>query len=89
MRNINIRASVKRHTADAVFRDLIKFECWPRYSTAIRKVTVTDLGGGRQESAWETNFHDGILHWVELDVIDPEARWMSFQQVSIKKTLPS
>lgn len=82
MRTINIRAAVGRRTAVEVFRDLAQFECWPRYSTAIRKVTVTDRGAGRQESAWEANFHDGILRWVELDVIDPEARRVSFEQLS-------
>lgn len=66
--------------ADRVFARLEDVARYPELTPTVHEVVV-DHVDGQQRSAWRVAFRAGILCWTELDVIDPVARTLTFEQI--------
>ena len=53
----------------------------PKFSPAVRQVTVTETGDFSTISKWEVNFRAGVLCWVEQDTFDPARNHIDFRQL--------
>ena len=82
MRRMEILAHARGRSAADVYPLLCDFERWPRYSDAIRAVSVTARGGDRLASTWEVAFRQGILRWTEEDRLEPGSQSIHFRQTS-------
>ncbi|MBQ0826564.1 type II toxin-antitoxin system RatA family toxin [Streptomyces tagetis] len=65
----------------AVFTRLADFAAYPKYTDAVREVTLTGIEDGQVASHWSVNFRSGVLCWSEHDRIDPVALTIDFTQV--------
>ena len=81
MRTVQVRVAVPEAAPADVFEKLRDFERYPELCDEVQSVTVEDLGGGKTRSTWEVDFREGILEWVEEDVIDEAAGTITFQEV--------
>ena len=80
MRSLEISARVAGLSAGEAYSILCDFERYPEYSDAVRSVKIQTSPDGAMMSSWETNFRNGILRWSEIDVLDPAALSIAFQQ---------
>ncbi|MGW6454912.1 type II toxin-antitoxin system RatA family toxin [Streptomyces sp. NPDC055078] len=80
MPSVTLDAMIPGTTADAIFVRLADFSGYPRYTDAVREVTITDADDGVVTSHWSVNFRNGVLCWTEQDRIDPAARTIDFTQ---------
>ncbi|MFD5711421.1 type II toxin-antitoxin system RatA family toxin [Streptomyces pharetrae] len=80
MPEVTLDALVPDTTAPAVFERLRDFAAYPKYTDAVREVTVTDTGDGTVDSDWSVNFRNGILCWSERDRIDAANLSIEFTQ---------
>jgi ribosome-associated toxin RatA of RatAB toxin-antitoxin module len=67
-------------SADAVFAGVLDFGAYAQHTNAVRSVVVTRGPDGTAESAWSVSFRNGVLAWVEQDVVDPGSRRIGFTQ---------
>jgi ribosome-associated toxin RatA of RatAB toxin-antitoxin module len=80
MREVTIDAVVPAALPDDVYRRLRDFGAYPRYTDAVREVTVVDLGADSVQAHWAVNFRNGVLCWTEHDTFDDAARTITFRQ---------
>jgi ribosome-associated toxin RatA of RatAB toxin-antitoxin module len=81
MRSIHLKARVPTYDMGMVFKHITDFGRYPKISADVRFVAVRPAETGLQESEWEVNFRRGIMHWTEVERIDP-VRWhVAFEQI--------
>ncbi|MFB7939352.1 type II toxin-antitoxin system RatA family toxin [Streptomyces sp. NPDC056049] len=80
MPEVTLDARIPDTTAPAVFERLRDFAAYPKYTEAVREVTVTDIGGDTLDSDWSVNFRNGILCWSERDRVDAANLTIEFTQ---------
>jgi ribosome-associated toxin RatA of RatAB toxin-antitoxin module len=80
MPDVVLDAFVPDARADAVFERLSDFAAYPRFTTAVRDVSLRPLAPDTVEARWSVNFRNGVLHWTEQDTFDPAARTITFTQ---------
>lgn len=80
MPEVTLDALVPDATAADVFDRLRDFAAYPKYTDAVREVTVTDTGGDTLDSDWSVNFRNGVLCWSERDRIDVDNLSIGFTQ---------
>jgi hypothetical protein len=80
MGRVEIRAKIASRSAAEIFEAFADYGRWPEYSESILEVFTCEVGG-RRESSWKAKFHDGELHWTEVDHLDPHAGRGSFTQI--------
>ena len=81
MPSVTLEATVPGADPAAVFTRLADFSAYPRYTAAVRKVTVTGVDDDIVASHWSVNFRNGVLCWSERDRIDLAALTIDFAQV--------
>ena len=64
--------------ADEAFDVLRELDQHVREGEVIISLRLEEEAGGTRVSHWETRFRNGILRWTQRDVLDPEARTMTF-----------
>jgi ribosome-associated toxin RatA of RatAB toxin-antitoxin module len=67
--------------ADEVFAKVKDFSQYPKYTDAVREVSITTRQDGAVDSQWSVNFRNGVLCWSERDWIDDAARGIAFTQL--------
>lgn len=82
MRSVNVLASIPNADIDQVFQRLSDFADYPKYTDAVREVTITATTDGAIESTWSVNFRNGVLCWIERDTLDPVAHRIEFEQLT-------
>ena len=80
MREVWISAVV-RSPADEAYRLLSDFDAYPRYMSSVRSVSVRDRSQEGCLSAWEVEFREGTLKWVERDTFRPAEHRIDFEQI--------
>src|SRR4051794_23188933 len=65
-------------SADDAFGVLRELDTHVREGEVILSLRLEEEPGGTRVSHWETRFRNGILRWSQRDVLDPEARTMTF-----------
>jgi hypothetical protein len=65
-------------SADDAFGVLRELDRHVREGEVILSLRLEDEVGGTRVSHWETRFRNGILRWTQRDVLDPDARTMTF-----------
>jgi ribosome-associated toxin RatA of RatAB toxin-antitoxin module len=81
MRRVTVEAIVADADADEVFARVQDFPSYPRYTDAVREVTIEGTDEAGTTSDWSVNFRGGILRWRERDKPDPVARTIDYEQV--------
>ncbi|MFH8618917.1 type II toxin-antitoxin system RatA family toxin [Streptomyces sp. NPDC017979] len=81
MPEVTLDARVPGTAPRTAFDRLADFAAYPRYTDAVREVTITDVAHGVVASHWSVNFRNGVLCWSEHDRIDPQALTIEFAQV--------
>jgi ribosome-associated toxin RatA of RatAB toxin-antitoxin module len=79
VRSVEVIGHVPGQDCAEVFARLSDFGAYPQFSPAVRSVHSTQQDG-RNFSAWEVNFRDGILCWSEEDIVDPANHTLRFVQ---------
>lgn len=79
MRTVSFSARVQQLEAGEVLARLADFERYPDYTDTVIRVATTDKGAGRTESEWEVKFREGILKWVEEEVLDGDRGTIAFR----------
>jgi ribosome-associated toxin RatA of RatAB toxin-antitoxin module len=64
--------------ADEAFDVLRELDQHVREGEVIISLTLSDQDGDTRLSHWETRFRNGILRWTQRDVLDRDARTMTF-----------
>jgi ribosome-associated toxin RatA of RatAB toxin-antitoxin module len=82
MPDMIIDALVPAAQADDVYRQIRDFEAYPRYTDAVREVTVVPLDQHTVEARWSVNFRNGVLRWIEHDTFDDATRQVTFRQTT-------
>jgi ribosome-associated toxin RatA of RatAB toxin-antitoxin module len=80
MRTVEVDARVPGAVPDDVFAAVADFASYPRHTSAVREVRVTETESGI-ESAWWVTFRNGVLAWTERDAVDAAGRRITFEQV--------
>jgi hypothetical protein len=70
-----VHEDVSADDAFGVLRDLDRHVS---EGEVILSLQLEQESGGGRVSHWETRFRNGILRWSQRDVLDPEARTMTF-----------
>ena len=78
MRSVTLTAHIPGQDAARVYARLSDLASYPDHSESVRSVTVTGVTGDVTLSRWEVAFRNGILRWSQRDVLDPDARTMTF-----------
>ena len=65
-------------SADEAFAVLCELDRHVREGATIISLRLEDHDGDTRVSHWETRFRNGILRWSQRDVLDPQARTMTF-----------
>jgi hypothetical protein len=65
-------------SADDAFRVLRELDRHVHEGDVILSLTLDEGAGDTRVSHWETRFRNGILRWSQRDVLDSEARTMTF-----------
>ena len=65
-------------SADEAFGVLRELDRHVQEGAVILSLRLEEEAGGTRVSHWETRFRNGILRWSQRDVLDPEARTMTF-----------
>jgi ribosome-associated toxin RatA of RatAB toxin-antitoxin module len=81
MPQVIVEATVPDADPDEVFARVQDFEAYPRYTDAVREITIEGSDGPGTTSEWSVNFRGGILRWRERDWPDPAARTIGYEQV--------
>jgi ribosome-associated toxin RatA of RatAB toxin-antitoxin module len=81
MRRVTVEATVPDAEADEVFARVQDFPSYPRYTDAVREITIEGTDESGTTSDWSVNFRGGILRWRERDWTDPVARTIDYEQV--------
>lgn len=81
MRSVQLHMTVPGRRAAEVYDTLADFSRYPKFSPAVHRVTVTEVGDAVSRSEWEVAFRAGILKWVEEDTFDRAARRIDFRQL--------
>lgn len=81
MRSIELRAHVRGQSAADVYQVLRRLERYAEYAAAVRALTVVEATSERLVSAWDVNFHGGVLRWTEEDLLDPVNNVIRFRQL--------
>lgn len=80
MPEVTLDALIPQASAADVFDRLRDFAAYPKYTDAVREVSVTDTGGDTMDSDWSVNFRNGILCWSERDRINADTLSIDFTQ---------
>lgn len=64
--------------ADEAFDVLCELDQHVREGEVIISLTLSDQDGDTRLSHWETRFRNGILRWTQRDLLDRDARTMTF-----------
>ncbi|UVF77093.1 type II toxin-antitoxin system RatA family toxin [Gordonia mangrovi] len=67
--------------ADAAFARLCDFETLAGLVDDVERIEITPVGPGEQISSWGVIFRRGVMQWRERDVIDHDARTISFSLI--------
>lgn len=82
---VTVQAQV-RAPVDAVWARVVDVAAYPERMASVRRIAILEsaVRDGQDESVvgWETEVEDGILRWVELEIRDPVARRVQFDQLS-------
>jgi ribosome-associated toxin RatA of RatAB toxin-antitoxin module len=81
MRRIEVRAHARGQTAGDVYQRLVDFERYPEFATAVRSLSIVERSNGRLLSAWDVDFHGGLLRWTEEDLLDPVNHLIRFRLI--------
>ena len=81
MRSVQLELTIPHRDSADVYATLADFARYPEFSPAVRSVTVTRASELVTISEWEVSFRRGLLHWVEEDSFDSEARRIDFRQL--------
>ena len=81
MGQATVRARVRELSAKEVYRRLADFPEYPRLCDAVREVVVLEADEQHMVSAWEVNFHRGILRWTERAEFCPDEGLIRFAEV--------
>jgi ribosome-associated toxin RatA of RatAB toxin-antitoxin module len=81
MRRVEVRAHARGQSAADVYRMLSELERYPECSAAVRALTVVERTETRLVSAWDVDFHGGVLRWTEEDFLDPVNHVIRFRQI--------
>jgi hypothetical protein len=65
-------------SADDAFGVLRELDRHVREGEVILSLRLEEEAEGTRVSHWETRFRNGILRWTQRDVLDPDARTMTF-----------
>ena len=82
MRRVVVRGLVRNSSPRELTELLSGFEHYPTYTSTVISVDSEDLGDGHKRSAWEIQFQDGVLKWIEDEWIEPEHGRIAFKSVS-------
>ncbi|MEU0353066.1 SRPBCC family protein [Streptomyces sp. NPDC006237] len=80
MPSVTLDATIPGTDTHTVFTRLADFPAYPKYTDAVREVTVSPIDDGLVASQWAVNFRNGVLCWSEHDRIDPAALTIDFTQ---------
>ena len=80
MGHVQVQARIPGRSADAVFAILSDLEQYATGAESVRSISVSQQDG-MQVSAWEVDFHGGIMRWREQDVLLPSEHAIRFQQL--------
>jgi ribosome-associated toxin RatA of RatAB toxin-antitoxin module len=81
MRAVRIDFTIPDRPVADVYATIADFARYPTFSPAVRSVSVSPVDTDTTISSWEVNFRNGILRWVEEDLLDPVAHRITFRQL--------
>ncbi|MFI9413039.1 SRPBCC family protein [Nocardia gamkensis] len=81
-RSVAVRATVREADPDLVFARLCDFPSYAEHADVVRDITLDVDPHGTQVSSWSVWFRNGLLQWTERDVVDDDARTLSFEQIT-------
>ncbi|MCA1712754.1 MAG: SRPBCC family protein [Actinobacteria bacterium] len=79
MRSLSLEASITR-PAQSVFDSVADFESYAQLCPAVREVVIVSEAPGVKFTAWEVNFRNGILRWLERDEVSRADLTIAFSQ---------
>ena len=81
MKQVEIQAQIGGYSVQDAYARISDFQCYPRFSKAVRTVSVLETRPDYAISTWEVNFRQGILQWIEEDRFDPANTTIHFTQL--------
>jgi ribosome-associated toxin RatA of RatAB toxin-antitoxin module len=81
MRTVSFSARVPRLEPGAILARLADFERYPDYTDTVIDVVTRQRGPAKTESEWEVKFREGILKWVEEEILDADLGTIAFKAV--------
>lgn len=82
MRSVSMKIVVRGMSRDETYERVSRFDEYPKHTTTVRQVDITDAFDGGSRSRWEINFRDGIMRWQEEDRFTPDEGRIRFEALS-------
>ena len=79
MRSIQLSVGFAEPDLDLAFSRISDFEPFQQLAEDIRSVQ-TNPGNPDRDSDWCVNFRRGLMRWNEIEILDPVARTIRFEQ---------